>query len=127
MSNKTVIKKVVVDFVARGSNEFEWLVVLVEQVDSPVNDISSFLSRLQGRLYDCLDAILDGSLADKFPETLKNKIIIRVDCYNVPENDVFEFFNAFSSGVLKTPDYSSALEDNDFVSDISFQINFDKV
>ena len=126
MSKKTIIKKVVVDFVARGTNESEWLVVLVEQLDAgAVGDISRFLNRLQDRLYDCLDAILDGSLADRYPETLNNKVIIRVDCYNAPEDDVLVFFNAFSSGVLKIPDYSAALEDNAFVSNVAFQINFD--
>ena len=55
-----------VDFVARGETEGEWKMVLVEQ--GPWSgSIEDALQRIQKRLYDCLDAALDGQLAEKYP------------------------------------------------------------
>jgi hypothetical protein len=115
-----------VDFVARGDAPDEWRVVLVEQ--GPWRrEIKEELRRLQGRLYGALDAALDGQLADKFPESKRKKIVLQVDAYNLPRAEVEAFFSRFSQGVLLTPDYERALKDNQFVSEIVFELNFEEI
>jgi|ERR1041385_2977010 hypothetical protein len=116
----------VVDFVARGDSPDEWKLVLVEQ--GPWNDpVEANLRRLQDRLYGCLDAALDGQVAEKFPESKGKKVTIRLDCYNVPREPVSEFFDKFSSGALSIPDYREALGKSPFVKEFGFEITFDSI
>ena len=118
-------QSVIVDFIAKGESESEWRMVLVEQ--GPLKcSINDFLFKLQDRLYDTIDAAIDGKLAQKFPESQGKKIIIRLDCYDLPGSEIRSFFNAFSEGALNPDDYQRALENNQFVDGIGFEINFDR-
>jgi len=117
-------KTFIVDFVASDHGENEWKMILVEEGDW-AGDVSSHLYRIQDRLYECIDAALDGQLAEKFPDSKGKKVIIQLDCYDAPKKEVGDFFNNFSTMVMDLPDYSEALKNNLFVKDIKFQINFD--
>jgi hypothetical protein len=117
---------VTVDFVAKGDSPDEWKMVLVEEGpwDGPI-DVA--LRRIQDRLYGCIDAAVDGQLAESFPKTQGKKVIVQLDCYNVPESEVADFFERFSAGVFAIENYRLALEQSQFVSDIGFQLNFDNI
>ena len=112
----------VVDFVARGDSSDEWRMVLVEE--GPWSNIEDQLHRIQDRLFGCIDAAVDGLLAEKFPESKGRIVSIELDCYNVPESDVREFFDTFSTGALELPDYKDALKHSPFVKKIAFRLNF---
>ena len=114
---------VTVDFVARGANADSWHLVLVEQGPWPAAKVTSELRRVQDRLYGCLDAVLDGKVAEKFPDSTSRRITIRLDAYDLPEMEVREFFNAFASQVLETPDYATALAGSHWVSGVDFEIS----
>lgn len=115
-----------VDFVAEGDSPDEWKLVLVEEGpwDEPL-DVA--LRRIQDRLYGCIDAALDGQVAESFPKSRGKKIIVQLDCYNVPKPDVADFFERFSAAVFAVEDYRLALEQSQFVSDIGFHLNFDSI
>jgi hypothetical protein len=116
----------IVDFVARGNSPDEWKLVLVEE--GPwVGSIDDQLRRVQERMYGCIDAALDGQLAVSFPESKGKRIIVQLDCYNVPRVEVEDFFKRFSAGVFSLEDYRKALEHNEFVQGISFDISFDNI
>jgi len=74
---------VTVDFIAFDDERDACLMVLVEQGpwNNPVDD---HLRALQDRVYGCLDAALDGQLAEQFPKAASKQIIVRIDCYDVP-------------------------------------------
>lgn len=116
----------IVDFVAKGSTPDQWKMVLVEEGPWIV-PVSEQLRRVQERLYGCIDAALDGQLAEKFPESKGKQIIIQLDCYNLPQNEVTSFFDAFSKRVFSVPDYQKALKNNPYVKSISFEINFESI
>ena len=116
----------VVDFVARGKTPDQWKMVLVEE--GPwVDPVDDQLRRIQERIYDCIDAALDGQLAASFPESRGKDIVIQLDCYNLPRPDVEDFFTRFTEGVFVIEDYRNALERSRFVRSISFEINFDNI
>lgn len=118
-----VERTTLVDFVARTDSPEEWRMVLVEQ--GPwLSDENDELRRIQDRLYGCVDAVLDGKLAEQFPETLGKHIVIQLDCYGLPRVDVENFFKAFSNGVFSLPDYKKALMSSSFAKRISFEVNF---
>lgn len=116
----------VVDFVAAGDSRDAWRLVLVEE--GPwVGSTDSQLRRIQQRMYGCIDAALDGQLADRFPESKGCRAIVRLDCYDVPRDEVEAFFQRFSSGVLSLDGYRQALENSAFVRSIEFEISFDSL
>lgn len=116
----------VVDFVAKGESPDEWKMVLVEE--GPwIGSTDDQLRRVQERMYGCIDAVLDGQLAESFPESKGKRVIVQLDCYNVPRAEVEVFFQRFSSGVLSLEDYRQALGNSEFVQSIGFEISFDSI
>ncbi len=115
-----------IDFVAKGESPEVWKVVLVEQGPWP-GSIDDQLRRIQDRMYGCVDAALDGQLAERFPESKGKDIVIRLDCYNVPREEVEEFFYGFSNGIFAIDDYRKALAHSDFARSIDFEISFDNI
>src|SRR5688572_30677959 len=112
-----------IDFIAGGDLPDQWLMVLVEEGPWPA-PLDSELRRIQDRLYGSVDAALDGLLANDFPESLGKDILIRLDCYDLPEAEVGAFFDRFSDGVFLSEDYKEALQQSRFVKSISFEIRF---
>ena len=108
----------VVDFIARDP----WKMVLVEQ--GPWDDIEANLYRVQERLYNCVDAVIEGQLAEKYPESQDQPVVVHLSCHNLPEPEIREFFDRFSSLAPELPEYKAALEQAEFVSGISFEISF---
>jgi len=49
--------------------------------------------------------------------------VVQLDCYNVPESEVRTFVDRFSAGALATPDYSKALRESPYITDISFELS----
>ena len=115
------LNSVVVDFVVRTEDPETWRIVLVES--GPWEDINQELYRVQDRLYKCVDNLIEGGLARKFPETRNKKILIQFDGYNLPEARFAEFYNSFSSRIFLIPDFAKALKESDSVKEITFSLN----
>ena len=121
MSPMNTPREFVVDFVAKGESPDSWLMVMVEEGPWQ-GDIDNHLRRIQVRLYDYLEAAIDGKIADLFPESKGKSMIIRLNAFNLPETEVTEFFESFSKNVLLIPDFQKALKDNPFVKNVSFEL-----
>ena len=114
--------EVTVNFVAFDDEREACLMVLVEE--GPWGDqVHDHLIRLQGRLYGCLDAALDGQLAESFPRSKGKTVVVRVDCYDIPQTAVEDFIQRFSEGVASLPDYST--DASPFVREFLFEVNHD--
>jgi hypothetical protein len=109
---------VIVDFIASNP----WKMVLVEQ--GPWKDVQAHLYRVQDRLYTCIEAAIEGMVAEQFPESRGELITLQLDCYNLPEPEVREFFDRFASTALTLPDDRDALASSPYVSGITFAITF---
>lgn len=115
-----------VDFVTESESSDTWALVLVEEGPwSGATDEN--LRRVQERLYGCIDAVIDGKLAEQFPRSRGKEILIRLDCYNVPAAAVSAFFGRFTQGVFADGDYQAALEVSEFAREISFAISVDSI
>jgi hypothetical protein len=51
--------------------------------------------------------------------------MVRLDGYDLPQEEVREFFERFSSSALLVPDYADLLRHNTFVSGIAFELNLE--
>jgi hypothetical protein len=115
---------VTIDFVAFDDDRDACLLVLVEQGPWSAS-IDNHLRALQDRLYGCLEAALDGQVAERFPKAANKNIIVRVDCYNVPREVVDDFFERFSEGIRDMPDYSPS--SSQWVRSFDFELNHDNI
>lgn len=97
--------------------------VLVEEGPWEQQQLEPNLRRVQERLYSCIDAALEGKLAEQYPESAGKPLLIRLDAYNVPEQELREFFGRFSSAVLQLPDYAAALAASNIVPSIAFELS----
>ena len=121
-SKHTFMPSFVVDFIAKGTADDEWRMVLVEA--GPWHSSETRLQSIQDRLYNCIDAAIDGQLAEQFPQTFGKRIVIELDCYDSPEAEIIEFFDRFSGGVLALDEYRNALSKSPYVREIAFNLNF---
>ncbi|KQW38814.1 hypothetical protein [Rhizobacter sp. Root404] len=80
---------------------------------------------MQDRLYDCVDAAIDGQLAERLPESNGGLVTVRLDGYDLPHIELRELFERFSSSILHVPDYAFALRQSSFVSGIKFESNLE--
>lgn len=115
----------VVDFIAKGHDFDEWRMVIVE-TGPWTQPIDQQLRRVQERLYGCVDAALSGRLAEQFPQTTGQNIVIQVDCYDLPRIEVEDFFNRFAEGIFGLADYRDELASSRFVKTIQFEISFER-
>ncbi|WP_130619121.1 hypothetical protein [Dyella amyloliquefaciens] len=114
--------EVVVDVIAVGEEPDEWQMVLVEAGPWEGETITH-LKRIQARMYGCVDAALDGQLSAKFPDAIGKWVLIVLDCYGGPQNEIQRFFDRFSDGVFSIDDYRKSLQEQAFVQGIRFQLN----
>ena len=110
-----------VNFVAFDDERDACLLVLVEEGWSGA--VHDNLFQLQEKLYGCLDAALDGQLAEQFPKSKGKTIVVRVDCYDLPQTEVDDFIERFSEGVAELPDYSA--DASPFVREFLFEVTHD--
>jgi hypothetical protein len=115
---------VTVDFVARAAGD-GWSLVLVEQGPWRAEEVDAHLRRIQDRLYNCVDVVLDGTFAEKYGEASGRPIVIRVDGYDLPEEPVRQFFNRFAGVVLQLPEYAAALAASKVVPSIAFDLSLE--
>ncbi len=117
------LSDIAAEFVAKSDGADEWQLFVFEQ--GPWEDVTRELLRFQERLYDCVDTVVDGQVAAKFPDSKGARVIIHVYCCDLPRREVSDFFRRFTNGIFRDGDYRTALERHEYVSDIAFAINFD--
>jgi hypothetical protein len=113
-----------IDFVAFDDEQDACFLVLVEQGPWK-GELEEHLRALQDRLYACIEAALDGQVAERFPKAANKKVILRVDCYNIQRKDVDDFVDRFSAGVRTMPDYSA--DSSQWVRSLEFEVNHDQI
>jgi len=115
---------VTIDFVTFDDERDACLLVLVE--NGPWTGlVEDHLRALQDRLYGCLEAALEGQVAERFTRSANMKVVVRVDCYGVPREEVDEFMKRFSEGVLDLPDFSTS--SSPWVRSFEFEVNHDNI
>jgi hypothetical protein len=117
------MSEVMVNFIAFNEARDTCQMVLVEGPWE--GDFEDHMRILQDRMFGCLEAALDGQLAVQFPEARGLNVVIRVDCYDVPLDEVKAFLGRFTDGISTMSDYST--DRSSYVRQFLFEVNFDTV
>ena len=119
---------VTIDFVAFDPELDAWLLVLVEPGPWDDATVEDRLVALQDRLYGCLEAALDGQVAERFPEATDAKVIVRADCYDcygTARDAVDAFVQRFAAGIQDMPEYSP--KSSPWVRSFEVEVTYDQI
>jgi hypothetical protein len=72
-------RRLTIDLVTDRPTDGAFILVLVEEGPWDPDETDVQLRRIQDRLYDCVDAAVDGHLAGKYPDSRGKPVVIRLD------------------------------------------------
>ena len=113
--------EVTIDLITHNPKDDKYAMILVEEGPWPDEDIVTKLHELQDRLYNCVFAAIDGQLASLYPDSKGKDVVIRLDCFNIPTDDVVDFFDRFSKHIMNSEKIQNDLRTKDFVKSLSFE------
>jgi hypothetical protein len=99
------------------------VMVLVEQGPWVAEDVEASLRRVQDRLYDCVEIACDGHLARRFPESVGKPAVIRLDCYETPDEVVRSLLHRFEAQLRESDEWRQALAAAP-VASLAFEYNW---
>jgi hypothetical protein len=109
--------KITFDLITDDPKNDELVVYLVEA--GPWSGaLHERLQKIQSRLYDAFDAVVDGALTAKYPETKGRRIRIQVDCHNSPPDTVLNLVRKFATFVRDNSEYQKAIRESSYVTDV---------
>lgn len=112
------MRRVTVDIVTDDPANDEVVLYLVEDGPWPADEASwtERLRPVQDRLYDAVDAAVDGHLAARFPDTHGKKLRIQVDSPGGCPIRLQQLVERFRRALTEGRDYREAIRRSDFIS-----------
>jgi hypothetical protein len=111
-----------IDFITQDPNQNEFVLYLVEE--GPWSDsIDDRMKEIQERIYGAVDAILDGVVANKYPESRGKKIRIQVDGHDNPPSKVSNLAEHLNLFVQNSDEYQNDLKEKGFAENIRIVFN----
>ena len=109
-----------VDMLAFDPQNDEFVLYFVEEGPWPENESKErqYLDDLQERLLSAVDAIIDGGVAAKFPDSAGRRFRIDVFSPDGAPDMVLELVEAVDRYVRETAEYADALHDSDHASSL---------
>ena len=123
MSSHLPHHRVTIDVVSKAQDGSLTL-TLVEEGPWAADEITPNLRRVQERLYNCVDAAIDGQVAALYPQSKGKPVVIRLDCYDTPDTPVREFIDRFSVLIRDSADVQRDLKAKGFVSSLRFDYSW---
>lgn len=108
---------VTIDFVSFDPMRDHYALCLVEAEELPakVDERHAKLKAIQDRIFDAFDAVVDGHLAAKFPETLSQTVRIQVDCPFGKSEQIEELVDRVASYLSGTAEFITAIKNSPYV------------
>jgi hypothetical protein len=114
--------RVTIDVVTYDPKTDSHKMILVEEGPWETGAILDNLRALQERLYNCVDAVVDGHVAERFPDSKGKDVVIQLDCYDIPE-DVAPFFERFANHIRSSAEVEADMKRQGFVRALRFECN----
>ena len=115
--------QVKIDLVTEHPGTGVFALILVETGPWPPGTEERELRRIQDRLYDCVDAAVDGHFAAKYPDSRGRPARIQLDTYDIPERLVRPFFERFAKHVHTWSEIQQEIHTKRNVESITFEYN----
>jgi Family of unknown function (DUF6572) len=97
-----------------------FVIYLVEQ--GPwTSDPITHLRSIQDRLYGYFDVAVDGHLANLYPASSGRPVVIRVDAYDTPPQQVASFVQHFSEMIAGSMEHRGAVQRSSHIASLAFE------
>ncbi len=115
--------KATIDLLTYDPKRDAHILVAVEQSDGGAYS----LQRLQQRLYDYVDIAVGGFLADKYPESRGKSVVIRLNCYDTPQEECERLFFRFAEHIHASREIQAAITEQGHIKDIDFEFTWNTI
>lgn len=115
------MNQVTIDLITHRPKDDKFEMVLVVEGPWPDGEIIPRLRELQERLYNYVDVAVDGQLASKYPASKGKGVVIRLDCYDTPENVVANFYDRFSKHIMNSEAIQQDIKTKAFIKSLEFE------
>jgi hypothetical protein len=116
-------RRATIDLVT-GRADGAFAMVLVEEGPWEKAKVEENLRRIQQRLYDCVDIVVDGHLSAKYPQSRGRPVIVRLDCYDTPDTPVRDLLRRFAQHIRDSKEVQRDLAAGGHVNSIDFEYNW---
>jgi hypothetical protein len=113
--------RLTIDLVTERASDGAFILVLVEEGPWDVCELDARLRQVQERLYDCVDAAIDGHLVARYPDSRGKPVVIRLDCYDAPDEPLNGFLKRFADHIARSPELQRDFVAQGFVQSLSFE------
>jgi hypothetical protein len=111
-----------IDMLTHHPHHDEFVLYLVESGPWLEQDLQRRLQLLQRRLYDTIDLVLDGHLAERYPTPRGKKIRIQVDLHDEPPDELEELVRKFRDHISTDSEYQQRLHVTQLISQVRMVI-----
>jgi hypothetical protein len=118
---KNDMNHVTIDLITHRPKDDKYEMILVEEGPWPDGEIIPKLRELQERLYNYVDVAVDGQLASKYPDSKGKGVVIRLECYDTPEDVLANFYDRFSKHVMNSPEIQEDIRSKLFIKSLEFE------
>lgn len=119
--------QVKIDLIAYNSKDEEYKLILVEEGPWQKSTFEDRLRKIQDRIYNSVDAAIDGILMQKYPDSKGKKVCVQVDCYESPSDLVKQLVKGLDKYFSGSDEYQDALKRNKNISSFRIAYNEDKI
>lgn len=112
-----------VNMIRRRPVDEAYVLVLVEDGPWPESKVLDGLQKVQTRLMQTVDAVLDGSFARRFPESKGKHFVIRLNSYNIENEELDILFTRFTSWIKKSERVERGIKDSGTIRSLHFEYN----
>ena len=118
------MKKNTVDLITYDTKTDEYVLHLTENDYRSKEDAvhENQLPKIQDRIFDTIDTVIDGHLMEKYFETFNKKIRIQIDLKSAPDPHLTELIAQIKNH-LKKDEYKNAIEQSKFIKDLQVVTN----
>jgi hypothetical protein len=112
--------KLTVNLFTYDAKNDEFVVYLVEDGPWPIDEATwkKCLSSIQGRIFDAIDSVVDGHLAEKYPECLGKRIRVQIDSPSGLPPALTKLVAKVREHIGEENEYHTAITKSRFIGDL---------
>ncbi len=116
-------KKVSIDLITKNPKNNEYKLILVEEGPWEESTLEDRLRKIQDRLYNAVDAAVDGALFQNYPDSKGQKVCVQVDCYDPPSDMIEQLVKGLGQYVDESYEYQNAIKRDQNISSLRIAYN----
>ena len=118
-------EKLTVNLVTWDRANDEYVLYLVEEGPWEASSLPDRLRQIQRRIYNAVDAVIDGHFATRFPDSKGKKARIQLDYHTDAPLDAIEaLLHKFSLYISYNQEYQRAIAEKAFISSLRIASRF---